>query len=493
MQQVDDTASRGALPVNGQGALVGLVLLFLVAFYPSFQEITIEWFSNGPYSHGALAVALIGYIVWQERALLSETRPSIGILALLCALGGGSLWLVSSLVHVQLGRFVGLFGLFIGCIWMIYGWRTLLSLWLPLTSLALVLPVWNPLQIPLQELSSDVTEFVLRVLDIPVLREGFLFTLPGGNFIVEEACSGLGFLLTSMLLALFYGYINRVERSRTVLLFVFAILFAIFSNWIRIVAIMIVGNETNMDHPIVTDHLTFGWIVFAVLLIPFFAVAHYVSGSAIAPANTVSGAQGGAGVLNLPVVIIALGVVLAFVGMKYFLMIPPDGSQTAWTPPGFDRLGRTSEFRREWTPHFIGADLIDIRSGETDGAEFEAMLVRYDTQSQGKELIFVENRLYDPDRWRKQEERVVMLPDSEHEARVVVLRRGREERMIAYWYVVAGGMVTVDARMVKLGELAGYFSGDRTSYLVAVSMQYAPAEREARSQALLQTAAGLID
>ena len=45
---------------------------------------------------------------------------------------------------------------------------------------------------------------------------------------------------------------------------------SIVANWIRILAIITVGNATQMDHWIVDGHLFFGWLLFSGMLIPYF-------------------------------------------------------------------------------------------------------------------------------------------------------------------------------------------------------------------------------
>jgi exosortase/archaeosortase family protein len=44
------------------------------------------------------------------------------------------------------------------------------------------------------------------------------------------------------------------------------LLLALLGNWLRIISIVIVGHVTEMQSPLVSDHGTFGWLIFAALL-----------------------------------------------------------------------------------------------------------------------------------------------------------------------------------------------------------------------------------
>ncbi|XOV86646.1 MAG: exosortase [Pseudomonadota bacterium] len=478
------------------GHIVFLLLVagLVVAFWGTFEAISIEWLSNGPYSHGFLALAVIAVMFWQDRALIASPAPRPAVPGLLFALGSGSAWLVASLVNVQLIQVLGLYGLILGSIWATYGWRVLLRLRVPLFALALVLPIWNILQIPLQELSSDVSQSVLNGLNIPVLREGFRFTLPGGQFIVEEACSGLGFLLTSMLLSLFYSHYNGLDLGKSTFFFLFAVGLAIFSNWIRIVLIMVMGNELGMEHAIVQDHLTFGWFVFTAMLIPFFVVGRYLDHrDRKIPVTTEDTLVGEPGVVNKLVPGSALLVMALFPVVLALLMAresaPVTPAQFSW----LDSADAIEGQRVGWQPTFIGADAIDFHTMSYGGRKFVNLIVRYDQQTQGSELIFVNNQLYDEEAWFEIERLHADVAGTAQGVNLIYLRNGRGQgRVIAYYYIVADEMVVTSRVLVKFGELLGQITGHRASYLVAFATDYPETQRTAAAGQMLDFVQDLL-
>ena len=96
----------------------------------------------------------------------------------------------------------------------------------------------------------------------------------GGRFAIEPACSGLGFFLCSGLIGAYFAYFNDLGWRKMVGFIAFGLGLAVVANWIRILAIIMVGNATQMDHWIVHDHLMFGWILFSGMLIPYFWIGN---------------------------------------------------------------------------------------------------------------------------------------------------------------------------------------------------------------------------
>ena len=115
---------------------------------------------------------------------------------------------------------------------------------------------------------------LIRIVDIPVFVEGNLVHLPAGSFEVAGGCSGIGFIPVGTSLATLYGYLYYSERRAQLLLIGIALLIAMIINWIRVFTVILIGNASHMQSPIVGDHATLGWIMFAIAMVPLFYFAH---------------------------------------------------------------------------------------------------------------------------------------------------------------------------------------------------------------------------
>ncbi|MBS03028.1 MAG: hypothetical protein CMQ24_10025 [Gammaproteobacteria bacterium] len=194
-------------------AFLTTLLVFVIAFglyWETTWSMVAQWTDNGNYSHGLLAIAVSIYLVWERRAELGQLRPAPHWFGLLATLGFGGLWLVAGLGNVLVVQQICVIGLLNAVAFAIYGPRVYVVLAFPLLTIFLVTPIWNVLENPVRDLSTVVTHVVLEMLSMPVLLEGYEVTVPGGRFVIEPACSRLGFFLCSGLIGAYFAYFNRL-------------------------------------------------------------------------------------------------------------------------------------------------------------------------------------------------------------------------------------------------------------------------------------------
>ena len=451
-----------------------------IAYSGTIYEISLEWSGNGVYSHGFLALLIAAYITYQNRGKVSNAMYRFNLTGLLAITAAGFLWLAAALINVQLVQVFSLFIIIVATLACLFGLQSLRALKIALLALLLVLPVWNFLQVPLQILSSEVTYAVLKLLDIPTLREGFRFSVPGGQFIIEEACSGLSFFLSSCLLSVLFVHFNHVLGINRLYFVLFAILLSLVSNWVRIVFVILVGYYTRMDHVIVQDHLTFGWILYAVMLIPFFVVGHFVNQlpklsttPQDTPLKQVGLTLDNAVSSNAKILVIATAMMLiSYPTIRLFLTPEILESNIARTYDiALSQLTQRvdTRFAKTWNPRFVGADETDQASIRYDTQLIRSLRVTYLTQTQGKELVFVENTPFAKDRWliNSTQFKAVELNGvtTNHELTTLTDRRGTERYMVSWYFI--GGRVTTSELEAKLFEFYGRLAGDGSAHFVA--------------------------
>jgi exosortase len=477
------TENKGAALLSF-GILLTMLITLSASYAATIAEISIEWSGNGVYSHGFLALLIAIYIAWQERKLLQNDRFMFRPTGLLLVLAAGLLWLASALVNVQLTQVFSFYLILIGALVSLYGWKITWVLRLPFLAILLVLPIWNFLQVPLQEISSDVTHVVLKLVGIPTLREGFKFSVPGGQFLVEEACAGLSFFLSSCLLGVLYVNFNNVVGIGRYYFLAFAIALALVSNWLRILIVIIVGNYTQMNSIIVQDHLTFGWILYAAMLIPFFVVGHYFTKSGSSEKTTSRDSQNtdisstnSSTKTNPKVVYIGLILILlsSFPVTRLILdQQKVNSGQAKLIESSISGLADASIRGRQpvWEVNFKGSNRIAINQHAIRDQQFSTLVVDYTKQSQGNELINVSNTLYSKKVWGKIQEVLVTAnsADLNTEYRLLKLKnRVGTIRQIAYWYQI-GARITAVPRVAKFYELISRLSNDRSAHLIAIAI-----------------------
>ena len=298
---------------------------------------------------------------------------------------------------------------------------------------------------------------------------GNVLTTPGGQFLVEEACSGLSFFLVALLLGVCFSKLNDLKFKSGIYFILFAACLAIVANWLRIIIIVIVGSYTQMQHPIVTDHLTFGWIVYLVTLVPLILIGKYYF---LGDDDVATGVNENAPeVTTAPKVstyALVLSSVLIFPILNLVISGPVEHNYGYELPDSIPKASTQS--RIAWYPKFNGADTEYKARYIFQGQEVLLYIANYPAQMQGEELINVNNVLYKKLRWRKTLQQKIATDNAEF-SHISLKRREGVYRDIGYWYIV-GGKVTASPRVAKAYEILAALQGTRGASVIAMAVDY---------------------
>lgn len=246
-----------------------LGLLLIGCYAPVLKALVGEW-DNPDMGHGYFVPLAAGFIIWQQRAELLAIKPKPNWWGLvLVVLGGTQLILATLGVELFLSRTAFVITL-IGVVWLLGGNLMLKKLAFPLFLLFFMVPIPNivfyRITFKLQILASQLADWALTVIDIPVLREGNILELPSQRLSVVEACSGIRSLLTLTFLTLVYGYFFEKRTWLRVVLFVATVPIAIVANASRVT---ITGIMTQIKPELAEGffHETTGIVIFFVALL----------------------------------------------------------------------------------------------------------------------------------------------------------------------------------------------------------------------------------
>ncbi len=233
-------------------------------------------FDDGTYSHAFLIpiiTAYLFYVLWQEGKLTFSEKINYPILVLLAISALSFIQVYSA--QISLLYWTLSLGVLALSTTLIFNNR--LIVFAACCYLVFLFPIWNGLTTPLQQLSTWVSSFVLSLTSIPIYVEGAFISLPAGKFEIANGCSGLRYLLVSLAISYLYTflYIKSVKNSVTFL--IFAILGALITNWIRIILLILIGQYTEMQSPLMTDHNNFGWFLYLPFLIVLFFLGNRLS------------------------------------------------------------------------------------------------------------------------------------------------------------------------------------------------------------------------
>jgi exosortase len=269
VEQVPDRAPAANAVAIPWAAMAWFTALLIGVYYPILRGLVMQWSTDEDVSHGFFVPLVALFIVWQrrEKILALESKPAWWGLAIM-AWGGLQAYLGMLGAELYLQRTSFLITL-AGLLLVVGGTALVRQLAFPLLLLPFMIPIpaviYNQITFPLQLFASQVAEYVLALVGIPVLRDGNILELASQKLSVAEACSGIRSLLSLSFLSLVYAYFfDRRVWMRWVLL-VLTIPIAIIANSGR-VAITGMLSEVNPELAQGFFHGLEGWIIFMIAL-----------------------------------------------------------------------------------------------------------------------------------------------------------------------------------------------------------------------------------
>ena len=215
-------------------ALAGAVL----AFRGTLASLVNVWETQEEYSYGYIVPFVFAFLVYQRLHLLRERSARGRWWALpICAIGMGMIALgrLSTLDTIaQYGLLAVVWSGFLAYL----GWPAFRKLLVPMAVLAFMVPIPNyllrELSASLQLISSALGVQLIRLCGISVYLEGNVIDLGSMKLQVVEACSGLRYLFSLLVLSFLVAYFYRANVWRRLLVFLSAIPVTVLMNSVRI-------------------------------------------------------------------------------------------------------------------------------------------------------------------------------------------------------------------------------------------------------------------
>lgn len=260
-----DRAWRGALPV----LVIALVWLG-VWFAATGRAMVDTWAHTETYAHGFVVAPISLWLVWRMRERLGRMtpRPSWPAIVLLAAAGFG--WLLGQFGAVNVLAQASFVAMLVLTVPAIVGVRIARALMFPLGFLFFAVPIGDFLLPTLMERTADFTVAALRLSGVPVYREGMLMVIPTGRWSVVEACSGVRYLIASLMVGTLFAYLNYKAMWRRWVFVCVSILVPIIANWVRAYMIVMLGHLSNNRIATGVDHLVYGWVFFGIVMLVMF-------------------------------------------------------------------------------------------------------------------------------------------------------------------------------------------------------------------------------
>jgi len=484
--------TRMNIPVIGLFMIVSTLLLFV--YSDTLIYLINDWtqWQNGEYAHGFVVIVVAIVMVWGRRESLQQINIRPNFLGIFFVLSFSLSWMIGILLGIRVVESLSFFLMIPSIIFALSGWQFVTRLWFPLAFLLVAFPVWELFLPHLQSLAASISHLFLKISGTTVLREDAYLIVPAGKFLVAEGCSGLRYLLAAMTFGGFFIYLEHLTKWRAAAFFGIVVFAAILANALRITAVIIAGNMTEMQHPWVHDHLMLGWYIFAGMLLPVFWIGNRlgdaeekVKKEVIAGKVDFINKKSASYSALIPVLLIAL---IAGPSLKNILLSRAKASVNTdlqlSTPTGqgnWKPLLESNSARRNIEPKYEGADHIADQVYSDRNSQARLFIALYQQQKQDKELINVHNYFFNEEQWQAISS-VIFTPDnSGHQLlEVQLINNYGEEKVIWYWYRIAG-KTTTKPIVTKLFDLYGMIIDKNSSSAIMMSVDQTEGIEQARS------------
>jgi exosortase A len=506
------TTTRGGRGRVG-ALLVGTAVAVLVlAYWPTLGGMVEVWSRSETFAHGFIVPLISAWLAWRLRHAVARVvvRPWWPALGLVAVAGGA--WLLGELAEVNALRQFAVVAMIILAVPAIAGREAALQLAFPLAFLLFAVPFGEFLLPRLMDWTATFTVAALRLTGVPVYREGLNFVIPSGQWSVVEACSGVRYLIASIMVGTLFAYLNYRSTARRIAFVGVAMLVPLVANWLRAYLIVMLGHLSGNRIAVGIDHLIYGWVFFGLVMFLMFWIGvrwreDPVPGIAAPPttqaklvARAAPGSEGAAlGGAAALFVLVALAPALANHLLGGDDVAPVPRLATAVDVPGWPAAALHTN---AWQPHYLRPPAARAVSYFRDDRQISVYVAYYRNQSHDSKLISSENVLVPSgDKYWSATARgtvaprVAALPDEVVAADVT--GRAGERFRVWHWFWVDGRHTASPARAkvdTALARLMG--RGDDSAVVVVYIAQgqepSASAEADARLRAFLEVAAAPI-
>jgi exosortase A len=266
---------RPSLPSAWRRALPALLLLLagiLLLYRDTAVAMVTIWDRSDTFAHCFTVLPIVLWLVWRRRDVVAAQTPRPSAWLLLPIAGAAMLWLLGDLAAVNAATQLAMVALLVLAVPAVLGVAVARTIMFPLGFLFFAVPIGEFMMPYMMLWTADFTVFALRLSGIPVFREGQQLVIPSGTWSVVEACSGIRYLMASVMVGTLFAYLNYRSLSRRWAFIGVAIAVPVVANWLRAYLTVMLGHLSNNKLAVGADHLVYGWLFFGIVIVLMFAI-----------------------------------------------------------------------------------------------------------------------------------------------------------------------------------------------------------------------------
>ncbi len=264
--------SSSTNPRAGAGMVLLLLLPAWLAVAVLVSKLQWVWTHQPEMQFGWIVLMLSAYLFWENWPQRPPLTGRVGILDILAAALGIALLFVVQTYQaafgtsaiVACGNACGTMLVAFASVRSVLGWPGWKRFGFPFLFLLVAVPlpsaVLNPVTSFLQNLIATINVEVLNLAGVPARRLGSLIHLPKGTVGVNEACSGIRSLQSSVMATLFIGYLTLRSNVLRTFLFLGGIAVAVLGNTVRSLYLSFTAHAKGVES-VNQVHDAAGWSI----------------------------------------------------------------------------------------------------------------------------------------------------------------------------------------------------------------------------------------
>ena len=201
--------------------------------------------------HGPIVLATGLWLLWRELSKSDAERvPGNLPLGAMLVAGLLTIYVVARITGILEIEALAMYGALIAGAYLVLGKQILKSIWFPLVYLALALPppdsvvafVTQPIKIAI----SSAAVSLLYALGYPIASSGVTIQIAQYELLVAAACAGLNSIISLGAICLLYGYLRHRSNFPAFVLIVLSVIpVAVFSNFIRVLILILITYHSG--------------------------------------------------------------------------------------------------------------------------------------------------------------------------------------------------------------------------------------------------------
>ena len=229
-----------------------LVISFVACFHPTFSWLHHKYSSSESYfSHGYLIPFVSAYLIYQVKDELRQIALSSSLLGLWVIILALAIHILGVLGDVN---FISGFSLVLylaGCSLYLLGRPFTKGIAFPLFFLLFMCPIpdaaINIVGLPLKSMATTLSLYIIDILNIPYIREGFRIHFAESTYIVGTPCNGMRSLISFFALGFLFIYFVRTVWWKKGLLLLIIPPLSILLNGIRIALLLFIAQRYGQE------------------------------------------------------------------------------------------------------------------------------------------------------------------------------------------------------------------------------------------------------